>query len=54
MVLVGLFATFALSACESAPKWVRTGNDNDQDSKAFYGVGRSDGHPERTTRLGCS
>lgn len=43
MVLVGLFATFALSACESAPKWVKTGNYNDQDSKAFYGVGEVKG-----------
>jgi hypothetical protein len=39
MMLVGLFATFALSACESATKWVKTGNYNDQDSKASYGVG---------------
>ena len=39
MVLVGLFATCALSACESTPKWVKTGTYTGQDSKAFYGIG---------------
>ena len=39
IVLGGLFATFALSACQSPPKWVKTGSYAGQDSKAFYGVG---------------
>jgi hypothetical protein len=39
MVLVGLVATCALSACESTPKWVKTGTYTGQDSKAFYGIG---------------
>jgi hypothetical protein len=43
MALVGLCTTFALSACESVPKWVKTGNYNDQGSKAFYGIGQVTG-----------
>lgn len=39
MVLGGVFATLTMSACESTPKWVKTGNYGDQDSKAFYGIG---------------
>ena len=39
MVLGGVFATLMMSACESTPKWVKTGTYKDQDSKAFYGIG---------------
>jgi hypothetical protein len=39
LVLGGLFATLAMSACESTPKWVKTGTYAGQDSKAFYGIG---------------
>src|SRR5579863_8648168 len=39
IVLGGMFAAFTMSACESTPKWVKTGTYTGQDSKAFYGVG---------------
>lgn len=39
MVVGGLFATLIMSACESTPKWVKTGTYTGQDSKAFYGIG---------------
>jgi hypothetical protein len=39
MVLGGVFATLMMSACESTPKWVKTGTYTGQDSKAFYGMG---------------
>ena len=39
MVLGGVFATLMMSACESTPKWVKTGTYTGQDSKAFYGIG---------------
>ena len=39
MVLGGVFATLIMSACESTPKWVKTGTYTGQDSKAFYGIG---------------
>ena len=39
MVLGSLFAAFTMNACESTPKWVKTGTYSGQDSKAFYGVG---------------
>ena len=39
MVLGSLLAAFTMNACESTPKWVKTGTYWGQDSKAFYGVG---------------
>src|SRR5262245_61392386 len=39
LVLGGVFATLMMSACETTPKWVKTGVYASQDSKAFYGVG---------------
>ncbi len=39
MVLGGVLATLTMSACESTPKWVKTGTYTGQDSKAFYGIG---------------
>lgn len=39
LVLGGAFAVLTMSACESTPKWVKTGTYTGQDSKAFYGVG---------------
>jgi LPP20 lipoprotein len=39
MVLGGVLAALTMSACESTPKWVKTGTYTGQDSKAFYGVG---------------
>jgi len=39
MVLGGVFATLMMGACESTPKWVKTGTYTGQDSKAFYGIG---------------
>jgi len=39
MVLGGVFATLIMSACESTPKWVKTGNYPGQDPKTFYGIG---------------
>ena len=54
MVLGSLFAAFTMNACESTPKWVKTGTYSGQDSKAFYGVGGNDGYPQRTARVGCS
>ena len=39
-VVVGsLFVTLTISACESTPKWVKTGTYAGQDTKAFYGIG---------------
>jgi hypothetical protein len=35
----GVCLALALSACESTPKWVKTGTYSDKDTKAFYGVG---------------
>jgi hypothetical protein len=35
----GVCVALALSACESTPKWVKTGTHSDKDTKAFYGVG---------------
>jgi hypothetical protein len=40
MVLGGVFATLMMSACESTPKWVKTGTYTGQDSKAFMGWGK--------------
>ncbi len=39
MVLGGVFAALTMSACESTPKWVKTGTYTGKDSKAFYGIG---------------
>ena len=39
LVLGGAFAVLTMSACESTPKWVKTGTYTGQDAKAFYGVG---------------
>jgi len=39
LVLGGLVATLTMSACESTPKWVKTGTYAGQDSKSFYGIG---------------
>lgn len=39
MVLGSVFAILTITACESTPKWVKTGNYKDQDSKSFYGIG---------------
>lgn len=39
MVVGSVLATFTMNACDSTPKWVKTGNYAAQDSKAFYGVG---------------
>ena len=39
LVLGGAFAVLTMSACESTPKWVKTGTYTGQDSKAFYGIG---------------
>ena len=39
MVLGGMFAILTITACESTPKWVKTGNYTGRDSKAFYGIG---------------
>ena len=39
MLLGGVLATLIMSACESTPKWVKTGTYTGQDSKAFYGIG---------------
>jgi hypothetical protein len=35
----GVCVALALSACESTPKWVKTGTYSDKDTKASYGVG---------------
>jgi len=39
VIVLGLFATLMISACESTPKWVKSGNYPAKDSKALYGVG---------------
>ena len=39
VVLGGVFAALTMNACESTPKWVKTGTYTGQDSKAFYGIG---------------
>ena len=39
MVLGSAFVIFTMSACESTPKWVKTGTYTGQDAKAFYGIG---------------
>jgi hypothetical protein len=39
MILGGVFVTLTMSACESTPKWVKTGTYTSQDAKAFYGIG---------------
>jgi len=39
IVLGGVFAAFTMSACESTPKWVKTGTYTGKDSKVFYSVG---------------
>ncbi len=39
LVLGGVFTALMMSACESTPKWVKTGTYTGQDSKAFYGIG---------------
>jgi len=39
MVLGGVFAILIMSACESTPKWVKTGNYPGQDPKTFYSIG---------------
>ena len=54
VVLGSVFAALTMNACESTPKWVKTGIYSGQDSKAFYGVGEVIGDSQRTARLGCS
>ena len=39
MMLGAACAAVTMSACESPPRWVKTGNYQGEDSKAFYGVG---------------
>jgi hypothetical protein len=39
MILGGVFVTLTMSACESTPKWVKSGTYTGQDAKAFYGIG---------------
>jgi hypothetical protein len=39
MVLGSVFAILTLTACESTPKWVKTGSYTGQDAKAFYSTG---------------
>ena len=42
-LVLGLFITLAVSACESAPKWVKTWTYSGQDPKALYGIGEAMG-----------
>jgi hypothetical protein len=39
MLLGIVFVAHTMSACESTPKWVKTGTYTSQDSKSFYGIG---------------
>ncbi|HJT22374.1 MAG TPA: hypothetical protein VJ746_18015 [Nitrospira sp.] len=39
MILCGLVTTLTMSACQSTPKWVKSGNYSGQDTKAFYSIG---------------
>jgi hypothetical protein len=39
MVLGSIFTILTLTACESTPKWVKTGNYTGKDAKAFYSTG---------------
>jgi hypothetical protein len=38
-VLAGVFALVGLVACESQPKWVKTGSYKPEEKKAFYSMG---------------
>ena len=39
MVLGSVFTILTLTACESTPKWVKTGSYTGKDAKAFYSTG---------------
>jgi len=39
MVFWSVFAIMTLTACESTPKWVKSGSYTGENAKAFYGIG---------------